>query len=99
MGLDHPYTATFLNDLAELYSAQGRYAEAEPLYKRSLAIVENALGPEHPKADQALEYYAVLLRETGHPGDHSSRASSSYPRPDSVAGLSTKTAQPVARES
>ena len=27
---------------------QGRYAEAEPLYKRSLVIWEKALGPEHP---------------------------------------------------
>ena len=33
---------------AELYRAQGRYAEAEPLYKRSLAIREKALGPDHP---------------------------------------------------
>ena len=37
-----------LNNLAELYRAQGHYAEAEPLYKRSLAIWEKALGPEHP---------------------------------------------------
>ena len=29
-------------------AAQGRYAEAEPLYKRSLAISEKALGPDHP---------------------------------------------------
>ncbi|MCZ6840038.1 MAG: tetratricopeptide repeat protein [Alphaproteobacteria bacterium] len=27
---------------------QGRYFEAEPLYKRSLAIWGKALGPEHP---------------------------------------------------
>ena len=27
---------------------QGRYAEAEPLYKRALAIREKALGPDHP---------------------------------------------------
>ena len=37
-----------LNNLAELYRNQGRYAEAEPLYKRSLAIREKALGPDHP---------------------------------------------------
>ncbi len=28
--------------------AQGKYAEAEPFYKRALAISEKALGPEHP---------------------------------------------------
>ena len=31
--------------LAALYFGQGRYADAEPLYKRSLAIHEKALGP------------------------------------------------------
>ena len=27
---------------------QGKYAEAEPLYQRALAIYEQALGPTHP---------------------------------------------------
>ncbi len=57
--------AASLNNLAELYRTQGRYAEAEPLYKRSLAIREGALGPEHPDVAQSLENYALLLRETG----------------------------------
>jgi hypothetical protein len=35
------------NDLAELYRAQGCYGEAEPLYKRDLAITEKARGPDH----------------------------------------------------
>ena len=42
LGLDDPAMATLLNNLAVLYKAQGRYAEAEPLYQRSLAIDENA---------------------------------------------------------
>ena len=36
--------------LAGLYRAQGRYAEAEPLFKRALAVSEKALGPDHPGA-------------------------------------------------
>ena len=48
-----------------LYEVQGRYAEAEPLYKRSLAIKEKALGPEHPNVAQGLENYAALLRAIG----------------------------------
>ncbi len=36
-----------------------------PLYKRSLAIYEKALGPEHPHEAKLLEYYADVLRETG----------------------------------
>ena len=43
----------------------GRYAEAEPLYRRSLAILEKALGPKHPHVATALEGYANLLRATG----------------------------------
>ncbi len=56
--------ATSLNNLAELYSAQDHYAEAEPFYQRALAIVEKALGPEHPHVATTLENYAALLRET-----------------------------------
>ena len=44
-GPDDPRLATSLNNLAGLYDNQGKYAEAEPLYKRSLAIDEKALGP------------------------------------------------------
>ena len=38
VGPDHPDTATSLNNLAELYRDHNRYVEAEPLYKRALAI-------------------------------------------------------------
>src|SRR5437016_6114292 len=39
---EDPRFATSLNNLAELYRAQGKYAEAEPLYKKSLAVYEKA---------------------------------------------------------
>ncbi len=55
--------ATSLNNLAELYHAQGKYPEAEPLYQRALAIWEKALGPEHPNVATVLENYAALLRQ------------------------------------
>ena len=45
-----PKVAYVLNGLATLYLEQGRYAQAEPLYKRSLAIWEKALGPDDPTA-------------------------------------------------
>ena len=32
-GPEHPSTAVLLNDLALLYRAQGKYAEAEPLFQ------------------------------------------------------------------
>ncbi len=62
---EDPRLATSLNNLAVLYRVQGRYAEAEPLYKRSLAIREEALRPDHPRVATSLENYAALLREMG----------------------------------
>ena len=43
----------------------GLCAAALPLHKRSLAIREKALGPEHPDDATSLENYAGLLRATG----------------------------------
>ena len=40
MGPDHPDVATGLNNLGLVYCDQGKYALAESLYKRSLAIYE-----------------------------------------------------------
>ena len=44
----HPAVGAALNNLALLYQAQGRYPEAEPLYKRSLAIRERRWAPPTP---------------------------------------------------
>ena len=63
--LKHPDVAQNLDNLAALYYVQGKYAEVEPLYQRSLAIREKALGPEHPRVATSLENYAALLRKTG----------------------------------
>ncbi len=59
------HAAASLNNLASLYHAQGKHTEAEPLYRRVLAIWEKALGPEHPHVAQSLENFAALLRKTG----------------------------------
>jgi CHAT domain-containing protein len=56
---------TSLNNLAYLYQTLGRYAEAEPLHKRALAILEQALGPEHPDVATGLNYLAVLYHAQG----------------------------------
>ncbi len=62
-GNPDPRLATSLNNLAELYRAQGRYAQAGPRYRRALAIREKALGPEHPDVAAVLENYAALLHK------------------------------------
>ena len=46
---DDPDLAKSLADLAELYYVQGRYAAAEPLYERAIAIKEKVLGPDDPE--------------------------------------------------
>ncbi len=69
LGPDHPAFATDLNNLALLYYDQGKYAQAEPLHRRALAIRETALGPEHPQVATSLENYADLLRATGRSAD------------------------------
>ena len=55
--------ATTLNALANLYVGKGRYAEAEPLYKRSLAIREKKLGPNHLDVAGSLRNLALLYQD------------------------------------
>jgi len=52
-----------------MYVAQGQYAQAEPLCKRSLAIWEKALGPNHPSVATALENLAALYKKTNRPNE------------------------------
>ena len=57
-----PEVGASLENLADLYVAQGKYAEAEPLYRRALGIWERTLGREHPHVASSLDKYATLLR-------------------------------------
>ena len=57
-----PRLATSLNNLAAFYHDQSKYAEAEPLYKRALAIWGRALGPQHPGVATSLNNLARLYR-------------------------------------
>ena len=58
-----------LNNLAVLYKIQGRFADAEPLYKRALAIKEKAFGPDHPDVAISLSNLAELYRVQGRYAD------------------------------
>ena len=57
--------ATSLEKLAEVYGAQGKYGEAEALFKRELAISEKALGSDHPNVALSLNNLAGLYRDQG----------------------------------
>lgn len=54
LGPDHPDVGFSLNNLALVYMRQGRFTEAEPVFRRSLAIFEKALGAEHPNVGKAV---------------------------------------------
>jgi tetratricopeptide (TPR) repeat protein len=55
-----------LNNLAKLYRAKGRYAEAESLFQGALAIREKAFGSQHPDLATSLNDLAELYGTLGH---------------------------------
>jgi tetratricopeptide (TPR) repeat protein len=57
--------AQSLNNLGLLYKIQGKYIEAESLYKRALAIWEKAFGPEDLNVATVLENMVELYKEIG----------------------------------
>jgi len=46
-GVEHPDTATSLDNLALTYKACGKYKQAESIFNQILTIRERVLGPEH----------------------------------------------------
>jgi tetratricopeptide (TPR) repeat protein len=57
-------TARLMNHLGLLLTSKARYADAEPLYRRALAINEASYGPDHPTVATGLNNLAVLLEDT-----------------------------------
>jgi hypothetical protein len=65
LGPNHPNVAERLASLANLYQSEGRFAEAEALYNRALAIREDAFGPSDAQVAQTLNQLADLYRAQG----------------------------------
>src|SRR5271165_1767628 len=59
-----PKATRIMNDLGVWLNNRAEHGEAEPLYRRALAIDEKSLGPEHPNVARDLNNLAVLLRAT-----------------------------------
>ncbi len=68
--------AAELNDRAQELYRTGRYAEAEPLYQRSLALREKIFGPMHAEVATSLNNLGLLYRAQGRYAE----AESSYKR-------------------
>ncbi len=64
-GVGDARLATALHDLAVYYYKLGKYADAEPLYKRAMAIREATLEPTHPHLIQSLNDLAALYYAQG----------------------------------
>ncbi len=54
-----------LTRIARLYQEQGRYAEAEPLYVRALAIAKKQLGSNHSDIAASMNNLAGLYKDIG----------------------------------
>ena len=61
--------AVTLNNLAGLYHTQGRYAEADQIFKAVASLFELVLGPNDPRVGTALNNVAVVYRSQGRDAD------------------------------
>src|SRR5262245_45163805 len=64
-GADHPYYAVALNKLGIVVQAQGKYSDAEGLFKHALVIREKALGASHPDVGHGLNNLAYAYQAQG----------------------------------
>ncbi|WP_414590241.1 tetratricopeptide repeat protein, partial [Scytonema sp. PCC 10023] len=65
LGQQHPQVATILNNLAGLYHNQGRYSEAEALYRQALEMRKRLVGEQHPSVVSSLNNLALLYQNQG----------------------------------
>jgi tetratricopeptide (TPR) repeat protein len=61
--IPHP-TSHLMNELGMLLTTRADYAQAEPLYRRALAIDEQSLGKDHSNVAIRLNNLAQLLHDT-----------------------------------
>ncbi|NQU56821.1 MAG: SEL1-like repeat protein [Rhodospirillales bacterium] len=59
--LDHRMSLT-LNTLAKVYADQKRFAEAAEVFKRSVAVAEKTMGPEHSFTARIRDQYVAIQR-------------------------------------
>jgi tetratricopeptide (TPR) repeat protein len=59
----HSKLAQLLDNYATLLRDEGRFTDAEPLYKRALAVWAKARYPDHPDFGVTLTHYAAFLRK------------------------------------
>jgi len=61
LGNEHPSTLTSMNNLALVQRDQGKYDEAEQMYREVVEVREKVLGKEHPDTLTSMSYLAAVL--------------------------------------
>jgi hypothetical protein len=69
LGSDHPDTLATANNLAKVYTDQGRLSEAEALFRRVLEAEKRVLGVRHPLTRTTAESLAALYEDQGRHAD------------------------------
>jgi len=90
-GSDHPETATFLNNLAQLLIKTNRHNEAESLLLRALAITERSNGSDHLKVAEILESLGLLQLNLGHFSEAENSFRRALPAYQNLAGYTEET--------
>jgi tetratricopeptide (TPR) repeat protein len=70
-GGEHLSVSTDLKNLARVYYFMERYEDADPLFKRSIAVRQTALDPLHPRVADIANWYAKTLRKLSRQADAS----------------------------
>ena len=65
LGEEHPVTLTSMNTLALVSSSQGKYEEAERIYRQASVLSKTLLGNEHPETLKSMESLADVLGSQG----------------------------------
>ncbi len=69
LGTFDPKVAISCVNLANCLRQQGRYPDAEPLYKQAMVVNDKAFGPLHKELIPVLDNYAKMLRAAGRTGE------------------------------
>jgi len=58
-------TLNSMNNLANVYGDEGKYAQAEALHSQTVEIYRRVLGPDHPFTLYSLSDFAVMYQQQG----------------------------------
>ena len=63
LGDDHPDVATTYNNMALVYTKQGKYNEALAMYEKALSIRLKKLGDDHPRVADTYVNIGIVYDE------------------------------------